>query len=216
MDGDEYRTREGFSGGGVYRSEAIVVENQDQLNAAVEDGCSKIKYKDGYTTPLKGRDANGIHTPSTSMVIMTPAFRGPTTTSGNLSPAGIIDLECYSCVNRSPRNELVFELTGDEKTNPDLRSFYFQAASIDDCEMWTSALLSDRHQALRDEREAYRQVCDSFQLQLQNLSDMIDEAEAKASGAEKQLYNVRSAAEKLRSEIVSIVREALEQKCWSW
>ena len=212
-------TREGFSGGGVYkRSEAIIVENQDQLNAAVEDGCSKIKFKDGYATPLKGRDANATYSPSTSMdkVSMTPTnLRGPTTTSGKLLPAGIIDLECYSCVNRSPRNELVFELKGDEKINPDLRSFYFQAGSVDDCEMWTSALLSDRHSALRDEREAYRQVCDSFQLQLQNLSDMIDEAEAKTNGAEKQLYNVRSAAEKLRGEIVNIVREALEQKCWS-
>ena len=208
---EDYGTREGFSGGGVYRSGAVV-DNQDLLNAAVRDGCKSKSSKE--TTPLKGRDANALYSP-TSGEKMTPApVRGPTTTNGNLSPAGIIDLECYSCVNRSTRHELVFELTGDEITNPDLRSFYFQAGSVEDCEAWTNALLSDRHSALRDEREAYRQVCDSFQLQLQNLSDMIDEAEAKTAKTENQLYNVRSGAEKFRTQIVTIVREALEQKCW--
>jgi hypothetical protein len=208
---DDDGTREGFSGGGVYTS-SLVVENQDQLNDAVRDGC---KGRDGRdSTPLKGRDANTMYSPPSGEKLIPARVRGPTTTSGNLSPAGIIDLECYSVVNRSSRNELVFELTGDEITNPDLRSFYFQAGSIEDCEMWTNALLSDRHSALKDEREAYRQVCESFQLQLQNLSDMIDEAEGKTSQAETQLYNVRSGAEKFRSQVVSIVREALDQKCW--
>ncbi len=193
------------------RRGSLIVENQDLLNAAVRDGC-KGKYND--MSPLKGRDTNALYSPQSGEKVTPANVRGPTTSNGNLSPAGIIDLECYTCVNRSSRNELVFELTGDEKTNPDLRSFYFQAGSIDDCEMWTNALLSDRHSALRDEREAYRQVCDSFQLQLQNMSDMIDEAEGKASEAESMLYNVRSASEKFRIQIVTIVREALEQKCW--
>ena len=43
---------------------------------------------------------------------------------------------------------------------------------------------------------------------------MIDEAEAKTAETENQLYNVRSGAEKFRTQIVNIVREALEQKCW--
>ncbi len=211
-DGDD-GTREGFSGGGVYRSGAVVVENQDELNAAVRDGCKGKGSRD--STPLKGRDGISMYTSPSGDKVLPASVRGPTTTNGNLSPAGIIDLECYSCVNRSSRNDCVFELTGDEITNPDLRSFYFQAGSVEDCEIWTNALLSDRHSALRDEREAYRQVCESFQLQLQNLSDMIDEAEAKTSETETQLYNVRSGAEKFRSQIVNIVREALEQKGWT-
>ena len=209
-DGDD-GTREGFSGGGLYRSGAVV-ENQEQLNDAVRDGC-KGKFRE--TTPLKGKDTNALYNSPSSTDKITPTpMRGPTTTNGNLSPAGIIDLECYTCINRSSRNELVFELTGDEITNPDLRSFYFQAGSVEDCETWTNSLLSDRHSALRDERDAYRQVCDSFQLQLQNLSDMIDEAEGKTAETENQLYNVRSASEKFRTQIVTIVREALEQNCW--
>jgi len=220
-DDDDVQTREGYSGGGIYRSDVVVVENQDMLNEAVRDGCkgrSKSTSRDG--TPLKGRDANAMYhtlTPSGEKVTqMAPApVRGPTNNGGILSPAGIIDLECYTCIDRSTMNDCVFELTGDQITNPDLRSFYFQAGSVEDCELWTNALISDRHSALRDEREAYRQVCDSFQLQLQNLSDMIDEAESKTAQTENKLYNVRSATEKFRTEIVKIVREALEQKCWS-
>ena len=88
--------------------------------------------------------------------------RGPMANSGNLPPVGIIDLECYSAIHRSALHDCVFELTGDSRTNPDLRSFYFQAADVEDCEMWTKALLSDRHSALKDESEAYKQVCESF------------------------------------------------------
>lgn len=198
------------------RRGSLVVENQDQLNDAVRDGCKGKYYNDAKNSPLKGSQNNAVYgSPHSNEIFSPAAVRGPTTTNGNLAPAGIIDLECYTSVNRSSRNELVFELTGDEKTNPDLRSFYFQAGSVEDCEQWTNALLSDRHSALKDEREAYRQVTSSFQLQLQSLSDMIDEAEAKAAHAENQLYNVRSGAEKFRSQIVNIVREALEQQCWN-
>ena len=100
--------------------------------------------------------------------------------SSNLQPVGIIDLECYSVVNRSKLNPTVLELAGDSITNPDLRSFYFQSATVDDAECWTKALLTERHQSLKDETEAYRQVCESFPLQLSNFSEMINEAEAKA------------------------------------
>lgn len=134
--------------------------------------------------------------------------------SSNLQPVGIIDLECYSAVNRSNINPTVLELAGDAVTNPDLRSFYFQSCSVEDAESWTKALLSDRHQGLKDETEAYRQVCESFPLQLQNCSQMIDAAEAKAEKMEKETYNVRSQNEEGRRRVVGVVREMLERRCW--
>jgi len=44
---------------------------------------------------------------------------------------------------------------------------------------------------------------------------MIDDAEGKAEQSEKLLYGVRSVAEKVRTKIVGIVREALEHQCWA-
>ena len=134
--------------------------------------------------------------------------------SSNLQPVGIIDLECYSAVNRSKLNPTVLELAGDSVTNPDLRSFYFQSPSIEDAESWTKALLSDRHQSLKDETEAYRQVCESFPLQLANCSQMIDTAEGKADAMEREAYIVRSASEEGRRKVVRAVREMLERRCW--
>jgi hypothetical protein len=217
-DGDDgYETKEGFSGGGIYRSDALIVENQDMLNDAVRNGYTRHNNRSS-ASPSRGSDsfAERKNTPSPTMLERkyTAPVRGPTTRSNDLSPSGIIDLECYSSVKQSSVHELVFELTGDPITNPDLRSFYFQAGSQDDLEIWTKALLSDRHSALKDEREAYRQVCDSFQLQLQNMSDMIDTAEGKTADTERQLYNVRSQAQKFRTQIVAIVREAFEQSSW--
>jgi len=214
-DGDENSGHVTESGGGVYRSDALIVENQDVLNAAVRDGYhSKIRH----STPLRSGGDGADHAtspkPTTEKKMLAAPVRGPRSSSTNLSPAGIIDLECYTCVNRSSVHECVFELTGDSVLNPDLRSFYFQAADVEDCEKWTNALLSDRHSALRDEREAYRQVCHSFQLQLQNMSDMIDVAEGKTTEVERQLYSVRSKAQKLRSDVVAIVKDALEQNVW--
>uniref|UniRef100_A0A7S1FZU9 PH domain-containing protein n=1 Tax=Corethron hystrix TaxID=216773 RepID=A0A7S1FZU9_9STRA len=130
------------------------------------------------------------------------------------SPVGIIDLECYSVVNRpgtDPDRGTVLELAGDPVTNPDLRSFYFQAEDDEDCVRWTNAFLSDRHTALMDEREAYRQVAESFPQQLQCCSDMIEEAENKRKNAELEAYRVRSAAEESRSNILGVLREALEK-----
>merc|ERR1740139_584285 len=85
------------------------------------------------------------------------------------SPVGIIDLECYSVVNRPGADDtgMVLELAGDPRSNPDLRSFYFEADDEDECVSWTNAFLCDRHTALMDEREAYRQVAESFPAQLQ-------------------------------------------------
>lgn len=220
-DENEFETKEGFSGGGIYRSDATIVENQDILNAAVRDG---YHHRRGSSTgnllsPNKGRDGDyvsySVSPNATDRKMLAAPVRGPRASSSNLSPAGIIDLECYTSVNRSSVHDCVFEITGDSVTNPDLRSFYFQAADVEDCELWTTALLSDRHSALKDEREAYRQVCESFQLQLQNMSDMIDAAEGRTADAEKKLYNVRSKAQQFKTQVNDIVKEILEEKTWN-
>lgn len=128
-------------------------------------------------------------------------------------PVGIIDLECYTTVDRSRGGDdasLVLELTGDAVTNPDLRSFFFEAECPEDCEDWTKAFLSDRHSALRDEREAYRQVCDSFPLQLAHCSRMVDDAEAARRAADRKAYVLRSAAEESRKRVERAARDALE------
>lgn len=137
---------------------------------------------------------------------------GSTQNYSNTQPVGIIDLECYTTVDRSSMDDLVLELTGDSVTNPDLRSFFFQGESPEDCEHWTKAFLSDRHSALKDEREAYKQICENFPLQLMHCSDMMDAAEEKQKAAEKKAYNVRSAAEESRKKVIEMVREALERR----
>jgi hypothetical protein len=168
----------------------------DNDNGVMSGG---IAHWDPDGTPMnKGNDNNGTYQFASS----------------NLQPVGIIDLECYSVVNRSKVNPTVLELAGDAITNPDLRSFYFQSATIEDADCWTKALLTERHQSLKDETEAYRQVCESFPLQLSNFSEMINEAEAKAENMEKEAYTVRCAAEEGRRKVVAAVREMLERKCW--
>mmetsp|Transcript_8207 Transcript_8207/g.16695 ORF Transcript_8207/g.16695 Transcript_8207/m.16695 type:complete len:1207 (+) Transcript_8207:191-3811(+) len=152
--------------------------------------------------------AEGPHRPSI------PPGTYPFVGSSNLQPVGIIDLECYSAVHRSKINPTVLELAGDAITNPDLRSFYFQSANVEDAEAWIKALLADRHQSLKDETDAYRQVCDSFPLQLQACSDMIDAAEAKADEMEREAYSARSLAEEGRRRVVDAVREVLERRSW--
>lgn len=126
------------------------------------------------------------------------------------TPVGIIDLECYSHVNRLSVEDNIMELKGDSITNPDLRSFFFKGENKRHCEEWTTAFLTDRHQALRDEREALREVCDSFPLQLANMNNMIKEAEAKAEEKESETYRIRSLIEEGRKQIFNRVREGLE------
>jgi len=126
------------------------------------------------------------------------------------TPVGIIDLECYSHVNRLSVEDNIMELKGDSITNPDLRSFLFKGENKKHCEEWTSAFLTDRHQALRDEREALREVCDSFPLQLANMNNMIKEAEAKAEQKQSETYRIRSLMEEGRKQILTRIREGLE------
>ena len=61
----------------------------------------------------------------------------------------------------------------------DLRSFYFCAQDLEASDDWSQFLLSGRHGALVDERDAYRQVCDGFSQQLQTLHNEFDLMEKK-------------------------------------
>ncbi|KAL7500665.1 hypothetical protein ACHAWT_009897 [Skeletonema menzelii] len=239
---DNDGTHEVWSGGGINLNAAAVVvpfQNVDQeaLNAAVKDGYEDVDHHGGARMSLypslpnimgggnAAGDPHDDHGVMSGGVVewdpdATPMNKGEYSNgtyqfaSSNLQPVGIIDLECYSVVNRSKLNPTVLELAGDSITNPDLRSFYFQSATVDDAECWTKALLTERHQSLKDETEAYRQVCESFPLQLSNFSEMINEAEAKAESMEKEAYAVRCSAEEGRRKVVAAVREMLERKCW--
>jgi len=242
-DEDNGNYHEVWSGGGINLNAAAVVvpfQNVDQeaLNAAVKDGYDEdlvggVAARMSLYPSLPnimggGNNAGGggddDHGVLSGGVVEwdpdTPINKGENSNgtyqfaSSNLQPVGIIDLECYSVVNRSKLNPTVLELAGDAITNPDLRSFYFQSATVDDAECWTKALLTERHQSLKDETEAYRQVCESFPLQLSNFSELINEAEAKAESMEKEAYAVRCAAEEGRRKVVAAVREMLERKCW--
>jgi hypothetical protein len=130
-----------------------------------------------------------------------------------LQPAGIIDLECYTSVHRSTENDLVLELAGDDQVNPDLRAFYFCAADQEDREDWTSALLNERHAALVDECEAYKQVCEGFALQLQALHSDLDQARMHWSEAQDELYRVRSQQEENRRVTWRLLEENMEKPC---
>ena len=230
VDGDHHDSHGGGgSGGGVggvsgffpsttpstpdAAAASAVVENQDKLNAAVRDGLGggNNNAGDGADGDERYYAAAATEGEMAEAALADP--RGPMATSGsNLQPVGIIDLECYSNVNRTNRSEGVMELTGDPITNPDLRSFYFQAANAEDAEEWTKAFLSDRHSGLKDELEAIREVCDTFPLQLRECADMIDRAEEKAATSEKELYRVRSSAEEGRRRALELVRDILERR----
>ena len=225
---------EGFSGGGV-NIKALAIPpgvfqslDQEQLNLAVKEGIDGLKgqshiYASLPSMTFSAAASGGGEEPEdvfssdwedTPLSIAEGEKAKYQFVPSNLQPVGIIDLECYSAVNRSQINPTVLEVAGDSITNPDLRSFYFQSATIEDAESWTKALLSDRHQSLKDETEAYKQVCDSFPLQLQHCSEMIDAAEKRASEMEKETYNVRCLAEEGRRKVVQTVREVLERQCW--
>ena len=227
---------EGYSGGGINVVKATVAPSQFQnldqeaLNTAVKEGyCEGGGVRSGFyaalpSIPFSSGNVAGGEEPEDVLSADWEETTTPVKGSGdkskyqfmpsNMQPVGIIDLECYTAVNRSKVNPTVLEVAGDAVTNPDLRSFYFQSANVEEAESWTKALLSDRHQSLKDETEAYRQVCDSFPLQLQACSEMIDAAEKKASEKEKEAYDVRCSAEEGRRKVVNAVREVLERECW--
>ena len=142
-----------------------------------------------------------------------PAPNGMSSESfASMQPAGIIDLECYTSVHRSQQNQLVLELAGDDAVNPDLRQFYFCAGNEHETEDWTQALLGQRHSALMDETEAYKQVCDGFAQQLQQLHMEMDHLQKQTEDAQEELYQVRSAMEEGRRSCWKVVEEVLDKE----
>ncbi len=130
-------------------------------------------------------------------------------TSTLQQPTGIIDLECYTTVNRSSFNSNVLQLAGDDTLNPDLRTFYFCACEEEASQEWTQAFLHNRHAALLDECDAYKQVCDGFAQQLQMLHQELDESGVLKEEAQQELYRLRSQQEDLRRSCWRLSEEAL-------
>jgi hypothetical protein len=127
------------------------------------------------------------------------------------SPAGIIDLECYSSIHRSAENQLVLELAGDDSVNPDLRTFYFYSQDEQETVDWTQALLSNRHSSLQDELDAFREVASGFASQLQEIHSDLDYTKEQLAFSQEECYKVRSAAEEVRRTCFGLVQEALER-----
>jgi hypothetical protein len=196
-------------------------KQQEDLNRAVRLGYGKrgqSQPRSSLYHVLGGTNAgaSSSHAASNSQIPQLPedsADANPSTSnSNNVQPAGIIDLECYTTVHRNAQNELLMELAGDETVNPDLRSFYFCANTEQEGEEWTQAFLAERHSALTDEREAYKQVCDGFAQQLQILHTDLDQTLQQADAHQKELYRVRSQMEDTRRTCLRMVHEILERE----
>jgi len=142
----------------------------------------------------------------------TPATTPAGTASSLPQPAGIIDLECYSTVHRSRFSPNVLELAGDDQVNPDLRAFYFCATSPGESDDWSDALLNGRHSALLDEVDAYKQVCDGFASQLQQLHGQVDSLQAQCETSQQQVYHLRSKREDERRKSWKFVQELLSEQ----
>ena len=170
------------------------------------------KVQSQWNSALKSNGRKTIG-PRSSLKLFqsTPNTEGESSTS-KLQPAGIIDLECYTSIHRTKENASILELSGDDSLNPDLRSFYFCADSAEHGDEWTQALLGERHVALVDEREAYRQVCDGFAMQLQELHEKLDTAQQKHEEAQDDMYRTRSEHEEVRRQCARLIQEALERE----
>ena len=129
----------------------------------------------------------------------------------DMQPLGIIDLEAYSCSNKTEDGSYVFELKADDDVNPHLKPILFKGQSENDVDQWSDALLNHRYATLLDEKEAYLEVCEGATKQVSHWSDIVDTAESKNQILEMVNKNVRGAAEKNRVEINSIVRKTLLQ-----
>jgi len=129
------------------------------------------------------------------------------TNNSSGGPVGIIDLECYTNIHET--NHSLLELTGD-KDDPELRAFYFCVPPDTSVDEWRNALLQDRHGQLRDEVEAYKQVCDGFSEQLQGLHQEVDESLRAREDSDKELYAVRSQSEDGRRKLMRLVEDVLE------
>jgi hypothetical protein len=181
-------------------------KQQEFLNKAVRQGYGKR----GALKQQQPRSSlYHVLGTGTSATVPPPADENQEATS--LQPAGIIDLECYTTIHRNSQNQSLLELAGDDSVNPDLRSFYFSANNQDEGEEWTQALLGQRHSALSDEKEAYRQVCDGFAQQLQELHTDMDNAQKRAESHQDEMYRVRSQMEEIRRNCLRLVQDTMER-----
>ena len=187
----------------------LTPKQQETLNKAVREGYGKR----GAAKPQHPRSSL-YHVLGTGQSAP-PELGEEGGTSGthhqSFTPAGIIDLECYTVIHRNSQNQLLLELAGDETVNPDLRSFYFCASSEDETDGWTQAILSQRHSSLMDEKEAYMQVCDGFAQQLQMLHGELEVAQRTSEQQQEELYRVRSQIEDTRRNCWRLVQDTLER-----
>lgn len=190
-------------GGGSVQNPAS--SQQDEWNRAVLKGLGNRKpHEKRSHFPLfhGGAAADTVGTSNEENDPAAPSAQ-------NLQPAGIIDLECYTSIHRSSENGAILQLAGDDQVNPDLRPFYFCCDNAQEVDEWNSALLNNRHSALQDEAEAYKQVADGFAQQLQMLHSDLDDARTQQEESEQVLYSVRSAAEETRRTVYRVSEE-----CW--
>ena len=127
-------------------------------------------------------------------------------------PTGIIDLECYTSVNRKAEhhNDLVLELSGDKTVDPDLPAIHFCALTEVEGEEWSKAILNHRHSSIVDEKEAYRQVCDGSAQQLQELHDELARVKRQLQDKDDELYCLRSQFEATRQKSWKEIQHTLE------
>lgn len=196
-------------------------EIQEEWNNAIKNGLGNRKQHEKRSNfSLFHGGAGGDANAPNSAAALSPGGNYPDSlndsaaehtvpSAHNVQPAGIIDLECYSTIYRSTENQAVLELAGDDQVNPDLRSFYFCCENVPEVEEWNSAFLNNRHSALQDEVEAYKQVADGFAQQLQMLHENLDEAASKQEDSERELYRVRSSAEETRRTVYRVAAD-----CW--
>lgn len=184
---------------------------QDQWNRAVEKGYGsrpprqekRANFGSFFpsSTAAAGKDAEEAMTPANAIDDdAVPEGSGAASQLKAQQPAGIIDLECYTAIHRSSEDGRVMEFAGDDDLNPDLRAFYFCAGHDEDVQDWIGALLHNRHTALLDECDAYKQVCDGFSQQLQLLHSSLDDAGVQLEEAQQELYRVRSQQEDVRRQ----------------
>ncbi|KAL3909623.1 MAG: hypothetical protein SGILL_008015, partial [Bacillariaceae sp.] len=197
----------------------LTSKQQEELNKSVRQGYGKRGQSQPRSSLYHVLGGSGNATGSSTQIPQLPEDVSSEPPNGNgsnnastVQPAGIIDLECYTTIHRNSQNELLMELAGDETVNPDLRSFYFCANTETEGEEWTQAFLAERHSALADEREAYKQVCDGFASQLQVLHTELDHARQQADSQQDELYRVRSQMEDTRRTCLRMVQENLERE----
>jgi hypothetical protein len=129
-------------------------------------------------------------------------------TPSSPQPSGVIDLECYTEVERRDGNIII--LKGDSQLNPNLRAMYFQADTAKDFEDWTEALLRHRHRDLEEEIAALSELQTNFAQQLKACSAIVDDSIANQKKAEDQLYAVRSATESMKGDALAKLREVFD------